>query len=122
MNKEIETVLNTIITLADEKKATDIRAYHFQENAWIVDVAVVMSVSNTVHCRALIQTFKDSLGPVLAQNPTEFYEHPRQTGDPESGWIILDLNAILIHCIQDDLRAFYTLDKAFEKRAIVYHH
>ena len=122
MNKDIEQVLESVISMGDEKKATDIRSYHFEEGEWIAEAVVIMSTSNDIHIRAMVETFKQELPPILKGHQSDFYDDPRVVGDLQSGWVILDLNSIFVHIVKEDLRSFYDLDKVFEQRAVVYHH
>ena len=55
-------------------------------------------------------------------NSVDFHDEIKQSGSPESGWVILDLNSILIHCVTESARDFYKLDSIYEKYGVIHHH
>ena len=120
---DCEVILNRIITLSEDKKVNLISTFNVSQDMWYTDYIVVLTVGNPIHCRALIETFKTDLLPEIATlNSVDFHDEIKQSGSPESGWVILDLNSILIHCVTESARDFYKLDSIYEKYGVIHHH
>lgn len=119
----VTELLDRIIALCDEKKAQNIRSYHLTGNSFVTDYVVIMSASNAVHARALTEEVeKDSREFIRGHASDDFYDYPKVSGNADSGWVVVDLNSIVIHIITPELREHYDLDSLFEKRSVVYHH
>ena len=109
----------------DANKAADIRVFQVSGEGHISDYMVVLSVSNTVHCNSLIETLDAELSRFCIEKEllsNDLYEHPRVSGERNSGWLIMDYNAVIIHVMVEDVRAFYNLDNWFEKKAVIFYH
>ncbi len=117
----IEDLLKKIVDIADQKKALDIRVYK-PHNPALTDYIVVMSVQNPIHAKSLLRDLDKGISEsVRSEEVEDFYPHPKQSGAPESGWLILDVNAIMVHIISEAIRAEYQLDSLFEQRAVIFH-
>jgi len=111
-----------IIELAVDKKAIDIRGYDVKNYLWLTDYILVMGVSNVVHCKALTTEIIKWFGTFLDSDLGHLgIQGINQSGDNKSGWVILDMGSIIIHCINDESRQFYKLDDFFEQQGVVYH-
>jgi len=116
----IEQTLNEIIKLLDDKKVEDIRTFHVSEKSWMTDYILVSTIKNSVHAKSVLTHLEqffhkcDSIDGV--------YNHPRVSGDPNSGWIILDANSIVVHCLDQSSREFYNIDSLFEAQGDSYYH
>ena len=123
MRPETKTILDKIVEMTDEKKGENIKTFHIENGEWITDYVVLVGASNRIHCEAIVNEYKDKLyESIKGMGSTEFYDEWRQSGSSESGWIVIDLNAILVHCVTQEIRDYYKLDTLFEKYGIVYHH
>ena len=117
----IDALLKQVVGDADQKKALDIRVYK-PKSTVITDFIVVMSVQNPIHAKSLLRELDRTVSDFLKETPSDdFYAHVKQSGTPESGWLILDANAIMVHIISEAIRAEYQLDSLFEKRAVIFH-
>ncbi len=118
----ITELLEHLIRVADEKKATQIVAYDVAGKSSITDYILVLGTSNKVHCQALSREMDQAAGQFIGDHKsTDFYK-PRLSGDSESEWIVLDLNSIVIHILTEHMREYYKIDTLLEKRAVVYHY
>jgi ribosome-associated protein len=117
----IEPILKQLVDRADQKKAGDISVFCPYDQS-IADYFVVLSVQNSVHARALREEL-DLFFKELRQSSSdpELSSYPKASGEPDSGWIILDANVIIVHIISQVLRADYRLDELFLERASAYH-
>lgn len=118
----LDQFVQQIIDAGDEKKAFNIRNYKPNDTG-LTDYIVVLSAQNPIHCKALMETVRETCSALLhADRSPDFFVHPRCSGTPESGWVVIDLNSIWVHIIVEDLRQYYRLDHFLESRAVVYHH
>lgn len=122
MNNKLDNVLEALVHLFQEKKAEHIVAYRLNETVWITDFACVVTAKNTVHAKALAEEVSQQFGAIVSVSPNDFYEKPNMTGSAASGWIVLDLNSIVVHVVTEAMRDFYKLDTFFEKRGTAFHY
>ena len=115
----LQPFVDSITSLLDEKKVDDIRTYYVSEKSWMTDYIIVATIKNSVHAKSVLtqlESFFHSLDPT-----DSIYSHPRITGDPNSGWVILDANSVVIHCLDQKNRDFYNIDSLFEKHVNDYY-
>lgn len=112
-----------IIACVSEKKATDIREYDVQKHTWLTDYVMVIGVSNVIHCRAIVAALIDVVSNLSEEVKDQLeLSDIKQSGTIDSGWVILDLGPLVIHCIDSQSRTFYKLDDLLEKQGTVYHY
>jgi len=114
---DIDACVTFISEAADEKLASDINVYHVVDGWVLTDYVIVMSVKNEIHCRAVLLALDGAIREQVSREADDFYVPPKLTGKPESGWVIIDLNSILIHIMLVELRDYYDLDKVLEEKA-----
>jgi ribosome-associated protein len=123
LNKDVQHIVETIAHMADEKKAERIVSIDLGDSSWITDAIILLSVKNSIHAKALLFDLSKELGGVIRDlKSDDFYDDPVVEGDVKSGWVILDLNSILIHCLTDEMRDFYELDSFFAERGVITHY
>jgi len=120
--ESVDKLLDKVIKIAEDKKATDIRVYKTHEGHSVTEFFVVISVANRIQANAIENDFDSTVSQMMQNDPTDFYDHPKRSGKPESGWVVLDLNSIVVHVFQDTVRDYYNLDELLETRATVFHH
>jgi ribosome-associated protein len=108
-----EKFLAEIVKICDQKKAQNIKAYQFKD-FWVVDYAVIATANNAIQVKAVV-------GDLLVKFKKQGVL-PNMSGKPDSGWVILDFNSIMVHIFVGELREYYQLDRLFEKRAVVFHY
>ncbi len=117
----MEEILKKVTQLVDQKKANDITVYKFKEENIIADSVLIFSAQNTIHCKALVETVVSFVEDYIKQNKNnEIF--CKKSGEYSSGWVILDLNVLIIHCIIESNRKFYNVDKYLETKSTVYHY
>lgn len=123
MTTPIQTLIDHIVTTADEKKAERITSYDVSGTSSLTESVVLLSVSNVIHCRSLVGELSKAIEEKVAElKSDDFFEEVRTSGDHNSGWVIIDANSIVIHCMTEPMREFYNLDAFFEKNGIVFHY
>lgn len=89
---------------ADEKKAEEIKILDVRGLCNFADAFVICSGSNRIQlhaiCDGIAQGFK-KLG----------LKSPREEGERNANWIVLDYGDVVIHVMSSDARAFYRLER-----------
>ncbi|MDA1352862.1 MAG: ribosome silencing factor [bacterium] len=114
---ELDTIVEAIVKALDAKKATAIAVFDVEGNNALTDRVVVVSANNEVHCRALMEAMQSLSKEDEFKNSDELFKPARVSGSPDSGWLVVDLNSVLVHILTVDMRAHYDLDSIYEKRA-----
>jgi len=114
-------VLDSLMSTISDKKGHQIVAYDVQGSSSLTSYILVVSANNQIHAKALqeevSQFYKKTSATVDELDPF------RVSGKANSGWIVVDMNDILVHIIQEDLREFYGLDEVYQNRSnSVTHH
>jgi ribosome-associated protein len=123
LNKDVQSLVDKIAFMVDEKKAERIVSIDLGDDSWISDAIVLLSVKNIIHAKALVLELSKELGGVIRDlKSDDFYDKPIIVGDVKSGWVILDLNSIVVHCVTDEIRETYELDSFFSEKGVVTHH
>tara|TARA_B100000427_G_scaffold5791_1_gene5419 strand:- start:1687 stop:2052 length:366 start_codon:yes stop_codon:yes gene_type:complete len=115
----LQPIIDDIITILDDKKVEEILTYYVAEKSWMTDFIVVATIKNSVHAKSVVTQLEQFFH--VLDVPDSIYSHPRITGDPNSGWVILDANSVVIHCLDQQSRDFYNIDALFEKKGDVYY-
>ncbi len=101
---------------------TDILVDKQAENIVVLDISALTTVadyfiiaSGTSHRQldalqyALTEALKQLDPPILG----------RVEGTPESGWVLVDLNTIVVHLFAPEVRAFYRLEELWKLSRLV---
>ena len=96
-------LINEIILLLDEKKAWNVTALDMRDISSTSDYFIIANGSNKPHLKAL----QESL--------LSFYKEKGlvkiiKTGTSESGWMIVDVDGIMVHLFDEELRDYYNLE------------
>jgi ribosome-associated protein len=110
----MKQTIDLFITEASEKKAENILFVDTQaKNHPIADSILVVSALNEIHIKAildaLLRFYKKNKGDQLKD--LDFFG---VSGKPDSKWVILDFNTLLIHIMEKELRTQYDFDKLFD--------
>ena len=116
-------IIEKVIEIIDQKKATNVKTFKMTDETWLADFIMCLTVNNKIHAKAVVEAIEVFFNsPIESVDADEFFIPPRVSGDPNSGWIILDCNSIIIHCFTENVRDFYNIESLFEKRSEVYHY
>lgn len=122
MVNKLEAALDVLVHLFQEKKAEHIVAYRLNDTVWITDYVCVVTAKNAVHAKAILEDINQNIAKFVSVSPKDFYERPNVSGSGASGWIVLDLNSIVVHVVTEATREYYKLDAFFEKRGTAFHY
>ncbi len=95
-----------IVELLADRQAEEIVLLDVRQVASFADYFVIASAMNPRQVRALVETLSKELrGEGI---------RPRQEGTLDSGWVLLDYGAIIVHLFSPEMRAFYGLEELWE--------
>ena len=95
-----------IVELLADRQAEEIVLLDVRQIASFADYFVIASAMNPRQARALVETLSKELrGEGI---------RPRQEGPVDSGWVLLDYGAIIVHIFSPEMRAFYGLEELWE--------
>jgi len=103
----IEDQVKKIVTALGDKKAVDVRTYDVRGISGICDAFVVASGTAAPHLKGLVAGVMDA----MRKNAVQAY---RTSGDPESGWIVVDFVDVVLHVFSPEARQYYALEKLWE--------
>lgn len=89
-----------IMTILEEKKATDILALDISEISTLADYFILASAENSRQLDALEDAVEE--GVRLEVN---------KEGESSSGWILMDYRDVVVHLFTKEQREFYDLEK-----------
>ena len=111
----LKTQVSKLISLASDLKSEDIKSYDLTGKSVLTDLVIIISVNNTVHSRAVLNELTRYFKKDLDDH--DFFSPLKLSGTPESGWVILDANSVVVHIVFTELREHYQLDNLFESMA-----
>ena len=92
-----------------DKKAADVKVYDVRGISGLCDAFVVATGSAAPHLKALVAGTQQAMKAVGVQSY-------RTSGDPDSGWIVVDYVDVVVHVFTPEARAYYALEKLWEKQ------
>jgi ribosome-associated protein len=108
-------VVELIARAAEDKKASDPKILDVRKTSKIVDYLVICSADSGPQLRAI----EKEIDKQLRSNKIKGF---RWEGLARSGWIVLDLGAVVVHIMGEEERAYYNLEELWGKEAIIYHY
>ncbi len=95
---------NAIVSLLDEKKASEIKLLHVADQTIVADYFILCTGTSNTQVRGLCGELEKKLGD--AGRP------PIRTEGYEGGnWIVMDYGSVLVHIFQRETREFYNLER-----------
>ena len=99
-----------IINSLEDTKALDITVLDVQNKSDMTDIMIIATGNSTRHVKSiaanLIKDMKD-----LDQQPLG------SEGEENGEWVLVDLDNIVVHVMQRDVREFYNLEKLWGTQA-----
>lgn len=103
----LEEQINILKIALEDKKAVDVRAYDVRGVSGFADAFVVATGTAAPHLKALVAGAQASMKDVGVDSY-------RTSGDPQSGWIVVDYVDIVVHVFSPEARAYYALEKLWK--------
>lgn len=92
----------------EDRKGTDVKIYDVRGQSTLADFFIVATGAAAPHLKALIAESQ----AVMKENGVSSY---RTSGDPESGWIVVDYIDVVVHVFSPEARAYYALERLWTK-------
>ena len=101
MSKEMTKAAYHVL---EDHKGEDITVLDISNVSIVADYFIIVTADNIRHVGALSDAGEDKMA-----EPS--YPMRRREGTPESGWILLDYNDVIIHIFNKEQRIFYDLER-----------
>lgn len=105
---------NSITEIIVDKQGEDILLLDIQEIAAFADYFIICSGNSRRQVNALSGAISEELKQaderILAKNVE---------GDPDSGWILMDYNGVIVHIFDPEVRKFYRLEELWMHARVV---
>lgn len=96
-----------VVKALEDRKATDVKVYDVRGKSGLTDFFVVATGAAAPHLKALVA---ESQAAMKDAGVASY----RTSGDPESGWIVVDYIDVVVHVFSPEARAYYALEKLWE--------
>lgn len=105
--------INLIVKELEDKKAENILVVDFGIGEHpVTDKVIVASSLNDIHLKSLVDHLQRFYKTNKSNDLAEL-DFVGVSGKPESKWVILDFNDLLIHIMDQDIRLKYDFDNLF---------
>jgi ribosome-associated protein len=95
-----------------EKKGTDVRLFDVRGLSGVTDYYLIVSGNSPPHLKAMYNGILHD----LKQKGAACY---RKSGDPESGWMVIDYIDVVIHILLAEKREYYALEALWAEAPLV---
>ena len=90
-------MVEEIVKALEDAKGVEVKVYDVKGKSGLTDTFIVATGTAAPHLKALVKAL-----------PGKAY---RESGDPESGWIVADYIDVVVHVFSPEARAYYALEK-----------
>ncbi len=102
-----QEIIKKVVGFLEDRKAEDIVALDLRELSNIADCFIIATGANKPHLKALY----DGLRRLFKDAGFKGYHN---VGVPDSGWMIMDYQGVMVHIFERELREFYDLEKLWK--------
>lgn len=103
----------TVVNVIEDRKGEDILMLDLREVSPIADFFVIATADNERMLRALVRNIDAALSEQYEMDPLHV------EGNPESGWVLLDYNWVIVHLFSRAQRDFYRLETLWSDAPVV---
>jgi ribosome-associated protein len=105
---------HVIVDAAADRKASDTVLLDLRKVALIADYFVLCNGQSARQIKAIADGIIESV-KALGVRPLAV------EGGPESGWVLVDVGAVVVHIFSPELRAYYALEELWSDAPVVVH-
>jgi ribosome-associated protein len=98
------------VDILSDRQAEDITQIDISKVSTFADYFVIVTASNVRHMNALIETLDRDMKQAGV-------DMGGQEGEPESGWVLLDFDDVIVHLFSPDQRVYYNLEGLWSRSA-----
>lgn len=99
---ERKEILENVVKILDNKKATDIKALEITDLTVVADYFVLATGTSGTHIRALADEVEEEMSKLSVE--------PGHIEGKSTGWILLDYGTVIVHLFTADQRELYSLE------------
>ena len=103
----LEEQVKLVVQALEDKKAVDVKTYDVRGVSGLCDAFVVATGTAAPHLKGLVAGVQQAMR--TAGEPSF-----RLSGDPESGWIVVDYVDVVVHVFSPEARAYYALERLWD--------
>ena len=108
---QVELLKKLVQTALEDIKALDIKVLDVQGMTSVMDYMIVATGTSNRHVKSLADS-------VLEKAREKGLRPFGVEGEREAEWILVDLGDIVVHIMQPEVRAFYNLEKLWDRELI----
>lgn len=109
--REPSDIARRIVDLLSDHQAEDIVLLDISQLASFSDYFVIATAQNARHVDALLNTFAKDLA-------NEGVKSLHREGQSDSGWVLVDFGAVIVHIFTPEDRAFYNLEGLWSRAGV----
>lgn len=103
LQRDTRDKAEAIVGWLEEKKARDIVALDVSRVCSVTEVIVVVTAGNPRHAKALADNLRERCKELG-------FRHLGMEGYVSGQWILVDINDVVVHIFQEDLRSLYDIE------------
>lgn len=103
----LEEQVKLVVQTLEDKKAVDVKTYDVRGVSGLCDAFVVATGTAAPHLKGLVAGVQQAM---RTAGESSF----RLSGDPESGWIVVDYVDVVVHVFSPEARAYYALERLWD--------
>ncbi len=112
MPLESSDLARQIVDIISDKKGSDILMLDTRPVSFISDFFIIATCDNERQTKAIADDIQkelkhESILPLSVE------------GTPDSGWMLMDYNGVIVHLFSQAMRDFYRLEKLWEQAPVV---
>lgn len=103
----LEEQVKLVVQALEDKKAVDVKTYDVRGVSGLCDAFVIATGTAAPHLKGLVAGVQQAM---RTAGESSF----RLSGDPESGWIVVDYVDVVVHVFSPEARAYYALERLWD--------